>query len=75
MLRRIRLWVSLLPLAFGCGGERPACSPVELARLDTEYAASVLRACDGYATPEECPAYPGLRDGYRQKREEWVRCQ
>ena len=65
-------WLALLALA--CGGEKPACSPVELARLDAEYAAAVLRACDGYATPDECPDYPGLRDGYRAKREAWVQC-
>lgn len=68
------LVVLMLATTAGClPAERPACSPVQLAAIESAYVAEMLEACDGY-TLETCPAAPEIEGRFAVQREEWISC-
>jgi hypothetical protein len=84
-VRRDLFW-SLVFLAFpyalaGCGSrERPARSPEEIARtcmsgakVEAQFIAETLQACDGHESTDDCPAFPAIDAKYMPLREQAMR--
>lgn len=65
---------AMLGAMAGCfPNERAACSPVQLAAIESSYVAEMLEACDGF-TLETCPAAPEIEARFAVQREEWISC-
>ena len=69
-----KLLPALLLLSACSATQKPQCSEMALAQIESLYVAEVLTSCSGYKTPEECPRYEEIRGRYEQKRNEWVKC-
>lgn len=66
----------VIVLLAGCGPrtERPACAPESLVQIELAYLHEAETACQGF-TFETCPALPGIRETFREKRKKWEACQ
>lgn len=66
--------IAALLLVVGCATSSGSpCSPAAEARIEAAYVAEALQLCTG-KTYLTCPELPSLREKYRTKREEWIRC-
>ncbi len=54
----------------------PACAPHVLADIERAYVTEALATCtrEGARTPEDCKAFPAIRERYRLMRAAYVEC-
>jgi hypothetical protein len=64
-------------LCTACGSsvsQTPGCTEEDAARAHLALVTETMMVCAAHARLEDCPEFPGIRERYERRREEWVSC-